>query len=188
MQGVKGKKVWPLDPRPHDIDIEEIAHALSHICRFGGHCREFYSVAQHSVNVLNVVAMEISKIDEDYGLKWGRDLCLAALLHDAPEAYLGDVVRPLKRAGVLSDRYDDAEMRWAQAIELALSITPGVIGNLHHLIKVADDRVLLTEVRDLLAPMPDKWLEAQSSGLSGGRLLDVTIIPETPMQARQRFQ
>ena len=69
--------------RPHidDVAIEDIAHGLAYQCRFNGQTREFYSVAQHSVMVMNLVSEEHR---------------LAALLHDAAEAYLGDMVKPLK--------------------------------------------------------------------------------------------
>ncbi len=78
---VSGVYLDLLDPKVEDIKITDIAHALANICRFGGHPREFYSVAQHSVRVSYLV-------DEEYALE--------ALLHDATEAYLGDVITPLK--------------------------------------------------------------------------------------------
>lgn len=80
---ISGKQFWPLDPRQEEIEITDIAHALSHICRWGGHCRRFYSVAQHSILV-----SRLGKTLEEK--RWG-------LLHDAAEAYLGDMIRPLKR-------------------------------------------------------------------------------------------
>lgn len=80
-----GRRFWPLDPRPNEIDIVDIAHALGNVCRYNGHCRETYSVAQHSVLVARLLIAE------------GReDLALTGLLHDAAEAYLADVPSPVK--------------------------------------------------------------------------------------------
>jgi hypothetical protein len=76
-----GKKFHLFDPQLDEICIEDIAHALSLICRFGGHLPEHYSVAQHSILVSQLVS---------------KDLILEGLLHDAEEAYIGDMVRPLK--------------------------------------------------------------------------------------------
>lgn len=81
MQTHSGKKFFPLDPTYDSICIEDIAHALAHICRYGGHINTHYSVAQHSVLVASCLP---------------KELALTGLLHDATEAYLGDVVRPLK--------------------------------------------------------------------------------------------
>src|SRR5690242_11754504 len=83
MQTYTGRRFWPLDPRVDDIDIGDIAHHLSLVCRFAGACREFYSVAQHCVGV--------SYVCDPKDALWG-------LLHDAAEAYVGDMVRPLKRS------------------------------------------------------------------------------------------
>ena len=81
IQVYTGGKFYPEDPQPEDIYIEDIAHALSLQCRFGGHCESFYSVAQHSYTVSNLLPQE-------YKL-WG-------LLHDAAEAYYMDIPRPIK--------------------------------------------------------------------------------------------
>jgi hypothetical protein len=81
-----GIKFWSLDPRPEEVDIYDIAHALANICRYNGHCHKFYSVAQHSV----FAAMEAN--DAGYDI----EVVLAALMHDASEAYICDIPRPIK--------------------------------------------------------------------------------------------
>jgi len=77
-----GIHVTPLDPKPEMIRLEDIAHALSQQCRFAGHCKKFYSVAEHCVHVSHLVPMDFRR---------------HALLHDAAEAYLMDIPRPLKK-------------------------------------------------------------------------------------------
>ena len=79
-----GRRVHIAAPLPEEIDVEDIAHALSHTCRFAGHVPVYYSVAQHSVLVSELIE--------------GRRAALWGLLHDASEAYLHDLTRPLKRA------------------------------------------------------------------------------------------
>lgn len=80
-----GRRFWPLDPRRDEVSFVDIAHGLSMICRYGGHTRCFYSVAEHCVLLAA------------YFTNAGRnDLARYALLHDASEAYIGDVIRPLK--------------------------------------------------------------------------------------------
>jgi len=125
-----------LAPSPYDISIDDIAHALSHICRFTGHVREFYSVAQHSYHASYLVPSEHA---------------LAALLHDAAEAYVGDVASPLKR--LLPD-YKSIEARVEAAVcsrfYISLPLDPCV--------KQADLIMLATEKRDLMPWMlSDNW-------------------------------
>ena len=83
---VSGRRFWPLDPRPADVYLPDIAHALAHTCRYGGHARKFYSVAEHSVLLANL-----------FIVRGDPALATWALLHDAAEAYFGDVIRPVKR-------------------------------------------------------------------------------------------
>jgi hypothetical protein len=91
------------------IDVADIAGALAKLCRFGGQCQRFYSVAEHSV----LCAWQA------YTDKQPLDVCRAVLFHDATEAFCGDVVRPLK---VLLSEYKTIEKRVEVAISKALNI------------------------------------------------------------------
>lgn len=121
-----GRRVIVHKLKPQDICIEDIAHSLSRLCRFGGHSPEFYSVAQHSVIV--------SEHCEDYPL--------AGLMHDASEAYLGDIVRPVRRC--LPDMFD-LERRAVSVICKVFNLPFELM--FEGEIRVADDRVLNTEFR-----------------------------------------
>mgnify|MGYP001611500127 CR=1 FL=1 len=92
-----GKKFTPLNPQIEDICIEDIAHHLSNICRFTGATRSFYSVAQHSIMVAEMIGMM------NYSDKMKLQLQQFALLHDASEAYLCDIARPLKYSGLFDE-------------------------------------------------------------------------------------
>ncbi len=136
---VSGKYFDLLDPRSDDFRIEDIAHALSKICRFTGHCREFYSVAQHSVQVSHTVP---------------RQHALAGLLHDAVEAFIGDVATPLKR---LLPMYVEIEKRIEKCINESFGLPAVAPPEIKELIKSADLRLLATEKRDLLPPNSGTW-------------------------------
>lgn len=83
----KKHEFYPLDPKTEDIDIEDIAHALSLLCRANGHFRHFYSVGIHSVNCAK----------EALARGYSERVALGCLLHDGSEAYLADITRPVKR-------------------------------------------------------------------------------------------
>jgi hypothetical protein len=116
------------NPQVDDIRIEDIAHSLAHLCRFGGHTKEFYSVAQHSIRVAHAVP---------------KHLMLEGLLHDATEAYVGDMIRPLKRQLV---RYQQIEEDFWQLIafrfNLSVHMSPEV--------KMADEASLKSELQQFM--------------------------------------
>jgi len=139
MQTHSGKLIDLLLFKPEDVRLIDISHALSQIVRFTGHIKTPYSVAQHSVMV--------SRICPEEDALWG-------LMHDASEAYLGDVARPLK---VLLPQYVTME-RMVQRI----------IGKAFHLpwpmpesVKVADNRALMAEKKALMAVDHDWGIEAE---------------------------
>jgi hypothetical protein len=127
-----GKKFYVLSPRAEDVEIEDIAHALSMLCRYTGHVRQFYSVAQHSVYV--------SRICCELDSLWG-------LLHDAPEAYSGDMNAPLKHTPEMK-RFRDTE----DAIMKAVATRFGLFYAEPDSVKLADKRMLRTEMRDFMRP------------------------------------
>lgn len=129
IQTYSGLKVFPLDPKPNQICIEDIAHALSNICRFTGHTRDFYSVAQHSV----MVASNVSNAS-----------CFWGVLHDASEAYLCDIARPVKIQPELK-AYREAEDRLMAVICKKF----GLPREMPDEVRLADRRALRTEARDL---------------------------------------
>lgn len=129
-----GRRFWPFNPDIKDIAIEDIAHALSHMCRFTGHTREFYSVAQHSV----LVGSEFASLQPS-------PLPLYGLLHDASEAYLVDINRAIK-ADTAFDTYRSLEA-WLQGL---IYTRFGLHPDLPADVKVMDDRYGQAELRDLM--------------------------------------
>ena len=83
----KKKEFYPLNPNIEDIDIEDIAHALSLMCRANGHFKHFYSVGLHSINCAY----------EAMARGYSKNVVLGCLLHDGSEAYLADITRPVKK-------------------------------------------------------------------------------------------
>ncbi|MBR1170516.1 phosphohydrolase [Bradyrhizobium liaoningense] len=118
-----GRQFWPMDPRPDEVFIDDIAHALSMLCRFGGHCLRFYSVAEHCV-LMSRAAPPPFKM-------W-------ALLHDATEAYLVDVPRPLKPFLL---GYGDAEDKIMRAISFRFNLHLGM----PEIVKQLDRAILMDE-------------------------------------------
>lgn len=135
MQTYSGRQFWPLDPRADEVHIEDIAHHLSAICRYNGACERFYSVAEHSVAVSYNVPSEMA---------------LLGLLHDATEAYVGDVIRPIK-AHLIG--YKEIE----QSVWRAIADRFGLPHELPPEVKIADNAVLLAEGEQIMKPHPAPW-------------------------------
>ena len=116
LQTVSGRWVNPFDPDAAQLDAGDIARALANQCRFGGHTRVFYSVAQHCVIVSRVVEERGGDVEDVF----------AALMHDAGEAYLGDMPHPLKHRSALGAAFRDAEARLEVAIRDRFKIKANV--------------------------------------------------------------
>lgn len=145
VQTYSGKAVDLFDTKPEQIDFNDIAHALSLLCRFTGHTREHYSVAQHCVLVSKLLPEEI----QIYGL-----------LHDAHEAYLGDINTVVKRVinrSILSEVAENLD----QAIYAAAEVrAPSAVTKAA--VKAADLQLLMTERRDLMSKPPRDWGDFES--------------------------
>jgi hypothetical protein len=133
---VSGKKFHYLHPEEFVFDPEDIAFALANLCRFAGHTRAFYSVAQHCVLVSEIVP---------------PDLALQGLLHDAAEAYTGDVVGPMK--SLLPEFKNEIE----EPTERALFNQLDVPFPMDPWVKTGDLTALATEIRDLMPAPALMW-------------------------------
>lgn len=170
IQTYTGRQVFPLAPDPEQIDIHDIAHALANLCRFTGHTRQFYSVAQHSVLVAREINPEFAA--------WG-------LMHDAAEAYINDIARPIKQITFLVDddaeAVEDVESRIQQAIARRFNLPWPMPEGCSEAVKHIDTRLLLTEKRDLMSAEPAAW------NVEGDPFFGWHIEPWAPQRAEREF-
>jgi len=181
MNTYSGLPVWPADPRPEDIRIGDIARGLSRLCRFNGHIKngewrytpyqwpeeqwvdyEIYSVAQHSVLVCEAVG--------------DPELKLPALLHDASEYVLGDMIKPQKR---MYNERKTYEQTWEVAIANRFGFDPALFNDPE--IKEADYRMFLTERRDVVSHSRTDF------GVAEDKPYGFRIVPLLPSQAYKMF-
>lgn len=139
IQTYTGRRFDPINPVEGAIVIEDIGHSLSMQCRFSGHVKKFYSVAQHSVLV--------SYICDSADALWG-------LMHDASEAYLVDIPSPLKRSGKF-ETYKELESQMMSVICKRFGLTQTEPPS----VKKADRILLSTEARDLMSPLHPDWVQ-----------------------------
>ena len=166
LQTVSGRWVNPFDPDPDQIELADIARALANQCRFGGHCRTFYSVAQHCVLVSELIEEEGGSTED----------ALAALMHDAAEAYLGDLPHPIKHRSQLGARFKEAEKPLERAIRDRFSITDPSAA-----VKRIDRALLATERRAFSA---ERWHWPELSGVAP---LDLELQAWSPDEAAEAF-
>lgn len=143
LQTFTGRKVTPLDPKPEQLDVRDIAHALSNLCRYTGHVARLYSVGEHSVRV----ALHLLE-----GPGGNARLACYGLMHDASEAYLQDLPRPLKIQPEFAF-YRAAEERLQRMIYDAVGLKDPEPPEVKH----ADMVLLSTERLELLGPPPESW-------------------------------
>lgn len=152
IQTFTGRQFFPLEPRAEDLCLDDIAHALAMQCRFAGHVAQFYSVAQHSVLVSRL--MEERARANRRPAPFTQKVALAGLLHDASEAYLVDLPRPLKRSGALGDIYKSYERELQAMIYERFEVPEAARFDLDF----CDAVLLATEKRDLMAREPAPWM------------------------------
>lgn len=157
-----GRVVDPCNLQIEDVDIQDIAHSLSMQCRFAGHTREFYSVAQHSIRVSELVLPEHA---------------LHALLHDATEAYVQDIIRPVKYEPKMRGYLVLEERVWivvAQHFGIGIDHLPCV--------ELADKRVLKAEIEQFTKVPHDKYHEWMH-GIEAAPRVDTGMPPHTAKAA-----
>jgi uncharacterized protein len=158
IQVYSGKPFHFNNPSEDEITIEDIAHTLSLLCRFGGHCKEFYSVADHCIRAAYYAPVGFE---------------LEALLHDATESYLVDMPRPIKYSlqGYL-DLEKNIDVVVRKKFNLPEVMSPEV--------KLIDARMLATEKRDLMNPTTKEWHELPDP-------FEEKIYPRSPQLAERDF-
>lgn len=148
------KRFWPTDPRPGDFDIRDIAHSLSYANRFAGHTMWPYSVAQHLVlcSRHGEDTYNDDFVTEKMQLPDLRGFLFACLMHDLSEAYIQDIVRPAKR---FVQGYVECEDRIMEAAAEQFGFTYP----LHPLVKLVDNKMLVTEASQILGHVNIRWWE-----------------------------
>lgn len=159
IQTYTGIQFWPVDPRSDEVDIRDIAHALGMMCRYAGHCIQFYSVAEHCYLLSQKVP------DEDK---------LWALLHDATEAYLVDVPRPVKP---FLPGYIELETD----LQYAIAEHFGLPKDLPLSVKAADRLILEDERQQNMSKVSYEW------NTNSKETLGVSLHCWSPAQAEAKF-
>lgn len=175
---LSGRRLDLLDPTPVDIEIEDIAHGLAFVARWNGQTRgDFpYSVAEHSL----LVEALFRRIDPYAPRKW----CLAALLHDAPEYVIGDMISPVKAS--VGPGYSELDDRLAAAVHLRFGLPTTIPARVKRQIKKADKIsawLEATQIAGFDAVEADKFFGKPDASLIKG----LSILLRPPIEARRAY-
>ena len=177
---LSGRRLDLLDPSPLDIEIADIAHGLARVARWNGQTNgaHIFSVAQHTLLVEAVMRAQAPRVD-------GR-VRLAALLHDAPEYVIGDMISPFK--AVLGGDYKAVEMRLLSAIHIRFGLPPVLVDQIVRQIKQADRGAAYLEATQLagFAESEAKRLFGRDPGLPEAAARDY-LTPWSAAKAEKRF-
>lgn len=135
-----GRKFWPLEPRAEDVDVADVVRGLAMTCRYGGQVKRWYSVAEHCV----IVSRHVDQ-------RFARE----ALFHDCAEAYIGDMIRPLKHQAAMKP-FRDAEAKIEAAVFESLGLA--WTDESHASVKDVDNAILVDEI-GALSTSPEMYLE-----------------------------
>lgn len=160
-----GRQFSFVNPRPDTVAVDDIAHALSHINRFTGHTKYAYSVAQHSIAVSRYLERTEASVD----------LQFAGLMHDAHEAYFGDISTPLKAVLPIREFEDRIQAVVGEAFELTLELMHD------RRVKLADLTALAIEAEHLMPPDAVEWDCLAPVTPEMKRRMDIPV----PLQAHQ---
>jgi 5'-deoxynucleotidase YfbR-like HD superfamily hydrolase len=177
---LSGRRLDLLNPSPLDIEIADIAHGLARVARWNGQTNgaHIFSVAQHTLLVEAVMREQAPRVD--------TRVRLAALLHDAPEYVIGDMISPFK--AVLGGDYKAVEMRLLSAIHIRFGLTPVLADQITRQIKQADRGAAYLEATQLagFAESEARRLFGRDPGLPEATARDY-LMPWTAARAEKRF-
>jgi hypothetical protein len=177
---LSGRRLDLLDPSPLDIEIADIAHGLARVARWNGQTNgaHIFSVAQHTLLVEAVMREQTPRLDVRYRL--------AALLHDAPEYVIGDMISPFK--AVLGGGYKAVERRLLSAIHIRFGLPPVLAPEIERQIKAADKGAAYLEATELagFAQAEARRLFGRDPGLPAATRRDY-LTPWTAAKAEKRF-
>lgn len=176
---LSGRRLDLLDPSPLDIEIRDIAHGLSRVARWNGQTAGAYpfSVGQHSLLVERIVDLscpEATAADR-----------LAALLHDAPEYVIGDLISPFK--AVIGEAYKGVEDRLAHAVALRFAIPADSNGARRRMIKGADTVAAYHEAVALAGFAQEEARHIFGAPALGAELLGEHLVPWPTGIVEERF-